>query len=168
MPAGSTATVASPKANAAKPPAVEIKAQAPAPASTQAPKITIKAESLEEIKAHWNELTHEVSLRKMAVATYLQDGRPCEFKAGRLVIGFSKENTFAKESLNTKENLKFIEDLFSEKLNASSSIQFTILDHVTHEVKHEESVVRSALEMFGGKVVKEWPNAQKLPNGPSF
>ena len=25
----------------------------------------------------------------------------------------------------------------------------------------EEPVVRAALEMFGGKVVKEWPNAQK-------
>ena len=110
----------------AKPVAVPV-AAAKAPIQTaapQAPKVTIKAESLEEIKAHWNALTHEVSRRKMALATYLQEGTPCEFKAGRLVIGFSKENTFAKDCLNTKENLKFIEDLFSEKLNAPIFVSF--------------------------------------------
>ena len=36
--------------------------------------VTIKAESLEDIKTHWNALTHEVSRQKMALATYLQEG----------------------------------------------------------------------------------------------
>jgi len=129
-------------------------------AAPQAPKV-IKAENFEEIKAHWNELTHEVSRRKMAVATYLQEGTPCEFKAGRLVIGFSKESTFAKDSLNTKENLKFLEEVFSEKLNAPVNVNFKIIEKVDVVLKQEEPVVRSALEMFGGKVVKEWPNGQK-------
>ena len=69
-------------------------------------------------------MTHEVSRRKMALATYLQEGAPCEFKAGRLVIGFAKENTFAKDCLNTKENIRFIEELFSEKLNATDLCKF--------------------------------------------
>lgn len=125
------------------------------------PKLIIKAETLEDIKVHWNALTHEVSVRKMALATYLQEGAPCEFKAGRLVIGFSKENTFAKESLNTKENLKFLEELFSEKLNAPVNVSFKTVEKADSGVKQEEPVVRTALEMFGGKVVKEWPNAQK-------
>ena len=123
--------------------------------------MTIKAESLEDIKANWNALTHEVSLQKMALATYLQEGTPCEFKGGRLVIGFSKENIFAKDFLNSKENLKFLDDLFSEKLNASIFVSFKIVEKADSVVKQEEPVVRSALEMFGGKVVKEWPNAQK-------
>jgi len=97
----------------------------------------------------------------MAVATYLQEGTPCEFKAGRLVIGFSKESTFAKDSLNTKENLKFLEEVFSEKLNAPVNVNFKIIEKVDVVLKQEEPVVRSALEMFGGKVVKEWPNGQK-------
>jgi DNA polymerase-3 subunit gamma/tau len=126
-----------------------------------APKSYIKAESLGDIEAHWNELTHEVSRRKMALATYLQEGIPCEFKAGRLVIGFSKENTFAKDCLNTKENIKFIDGLFSEKLNAPVNVNFKTVEKAHASVKLEEPVVRSALEMFGGKVVKEWPNAQK-------
>jgi len=127
----------------------------------QSPKAAIKAETLEEIKVHWNALTHEVSLRKMALATYLQEGIPCEFKAGRLVISFSKENTFAKECLSSKENLKFIEEVFSEKLNAPVFVNFKIMEKADVGIKQEEPVVRSALEMFGGKVVKEWPNAQK-------
>jgi len=130
-------------------------------APPQAPKFTIKAESLEDIKAHWNALTHEVSLQKMALATYLQEGTPCEFKAGRLVIGFAKENAFAKDCLNTKENLKFMEELFSEKLNAPISLSYKIVEKADAVVKQQEPVVRVALEMFGGKVVKEWPNAQK-------
>ena len=127
----------------------------------QAPKTIIKAESLQEIEAHWNELTHEVSRRKMALATYLQEGTPCEFKAGRLVIGFSKEHTFARECLNTKENIKFLDELFSEKLNSPVNVNFKTIEKAHATVKQEEPVVRSALEMFGGKVVKEWPNAQK-------
>ncbi len=50
----------------------------------------------------------------MALATYLQEGTPCEFKAGRLVIGFAKENTFAKDCLNTKENLSSSKNCFQK------------------------------------------------------
>ena len=127
----------------------------------QEPKVTFKADSLEDIKKHWNALTHEVSRRKMAVATYLQEGSPCEFKAGRLVIGFLKENSFAKDSLSSKENLKFLEDIFSEKLSATVSVNLKTLEKTETVIKQEEPVVKSALEVFGGKVVKEWPNAQK-------
>jgi DNA polymerase-3 subunit gamma/tau len=146
-------------------PTVAVPAASSKPVATAAapvaPKSIIKAESLEDIEAHWNELTHEVSRRKMALATYLQEGAPCEFKAGRLVVGFSKENTFAKDCLNTKENLKFFDELFSEKLNAPVNVNFKTVEKAHSTVKQEEPVVRSALEMFGGKVVKEWPNAQK-------
>jgi hypothetical protein len=143
-----------------KPAATVAVAKAPVQmAAPQAPKAIIKAESLEDIKVHWNVLTHEVSLRKMALASYLQEGTPCEFKGGKLVIGFSKENTFACDCLSSKENSRFIEELFSERLNIPVTVNFKIVDKVGST--QEEPVVRSALEMFGGKVVKEWPNAQK-------
>jgi DNA polymerase-3 subunit gamma/tau len=142
-------------------PAAKAPLQAVAP--PQVPKVTtsIKAETLEEIKEHWNELTHEVSRRKMALATYLQEGSPCEFKNGKLVVGFSKQSSFAKDFLNSKESLKFLDELFSEKLSAPVSVNLKIIETPDSPVKQEEPVVKSALEMFGGKVVKEWPNAQK-------
>jgi len=129
--------------------------------ATQAPIETIKAETFEEIKVHWNALTHEVSRQKMALASYLQEGTLCEFKGGKLLIGFSKENTFAKDCLSSKENLKFLDTLFSAKLNAPVSLNFKIIEKADTPIKQEEPIVKSALEMFGGKVVKEWPNAQK-------
>jgi len=157
-------TVAAAPAASSKPAAVVAVPASKAPvqvATAHAPKVTIKAESLDEIKTHWNSMTHEVSVRKMALATYLQEGMPCEFKGGKLVIGFLKENSFARDCLNSKENLKFIEELFSEKLNAPISVNFKIVDKENSGIKQEEPMVRSALEMFGGKVIKEWPNAQK-------
>ena len=141
-------------------PVVKVQAQ-PIVASPAPTMSLIKAESLEEIKAHWNALTHEVSRRKMALATYLQEGMPSEFKANRLVIGFSKENVFAKDFLDSKENLRCIEEVFSEKLNAPVAVVLKMMEKADPGIKQEEPVVKSALEMFGGKVVKEWPNAQK-------
>jgi DNA polymerase-3 subunit gamma/tau len=138
--------------------AAKVQVQTMAPQALEA---TIKAESFEDIKIHWNALTHEVSLRKMALAAYLQEGTPCEFKNGKLVIGFTKESTFARDCLNSKENLKFIEELFSRKLNASIFVSFKIVEKTDSGIKQEEPVVRTALEMFGGKVIKEWPNSQK-------
>ena len=39
-------------------------------------------------------------------------------------------------------------------------VNFKVVDKAESAVKQEE-VVKSTLEMFGGKVVKEWPNEQK-------
>lgn len=136
------------------------KAQAK-PVAEEEPKRMIKVETLEDIKVNWNALTHKVSRQKMALATYLQDGMPNEFKSGKLIIGFSKANAFSCDTLSAKDNLRFIENLLSETLNQTVSIVFKIVEHDVSGAIHEEPVVRSALQMFGGKVVKEWPNAQK-------
>ncbi|MDE2222761.1 MAG: DNA polymerase III subunit gamma/tau [Candidatus Omnitrophica bacterium] len=160
-----------PQAAAAAPTATKPAPAAPRPAMASAPAkpqataaapqkmVTIKAETLEAIKAHWNELTHEVSRRKISVATYLQEGTPSEFKAGKLVITFAKENTYAKDFLNTKDNIRFLEDIFTEKLNAPVGISLKTAEKAAIAPKQEEPLVKTALEMFGGKVVKEWPNA---------
>jgi DNA polymerase-3 subunit gamma/tau len=157
---GATGVISSAPAATVSAAAVKSSA-APIPAAASVPKVTIKADSLEDIKANWNALTQEVSVRKMALATFLQDGTPCEFKAGRLAIGFHKEKSFSKDCLDTKENLKFIEELFSQKLGTPVFVSFKLVEKAGDHAKQEEPVVRSALEVFGGKVVKEWPNAQK-------
>ncbi len=155
-PAASAASAA--PAAAAVPAGTAVKPQSPEPSL---PKVSLKVESLEDIKKHWNELTHEVSRRKMSLATYLQEGTPSEYKAGRLTISFSKGHVFAKDSLNTKENLKFLEDVFSERLGGPVSLGLKMAEHESAGIKDEEPVVKSALQTFGGKVVKEWPHGQK-------
>ncbi len=159
---GSSGVIPSPSAGSsaaahAQPPAVDLKKPLASPAAAA----KSQPQSFETIKAHWNALTHEVSRRKMALATYLQEGVPYEFKQDKLTIAFAKENVFAKDYLNSKENLKCIEEVFSEKLNTTIFVSLKIVDKVASGIKQEEAVVKSTLQMFGGKVIKEWPNEQK-------
>ncbi len=112
--------------------------------------------SLLDIQQQWNSLTHEISRRKMSLATYLQEANACGFKDGLLTVGFLKEHHFAKESLEVKENLALVEKVFGEKLGRSIRISLKIIDESIP--KEAQPIVQDVLEMFGGKVVKEWHN----------
>ncbi len=117
---------------------------------------TATSHSLQSVQAQWNALTHEVSRRKMSVATYLQDGLPYAFKDDQLTIAFNEDHSFQKESLETKENLALLEKVFSEKLGMPVRVAIKIANVAVP--KKDEAAVKSALEMFGGEVVKEWHN----------
>ncbi len=125
---------------------------APANASVPAGKI-----SLEELRLQWNVITHSVSKLKMSMATYLQDGFPSSYKDGKLVIGFTNDHSFAMEFVGAKDNLIIIEKVISERFNTPVGVSVRIDDGATKKV--EAPVVKNVLEMFGGEVVKEWPNA---------
>ena len=129
----------------------------PSAAVPSAPAVaTLTNISIEQIHESWNALTHEVSRRKMSLATYLQDGIPYAFKDGKLTIGFNKDHKFQMECLSTKENVALIEKVLTERFGATIFVQAKIVEGVP--VKQEEPVVKNALKMFGGEVVKEWHN----------
>jgi DNA polymerase-3 subunit gamma/tau len=111
---------------------------------------------LSEIQQQWNALTHEVSRKKMSLATYLQEAHPCGYKEGNLTIGFLKQHGFAKDSLASKENLSLVEKAFSEKLGRTIHITIKTVDEAIP--KEAQPIVQDAIEMFGGKVIKEWHN----------
>lgn len=112
--------------------------------------------SIDQIRQAWNALTHEVSRQKMSLATYLQDGNPYSYKDGKLVIGFSPEHTFQKESLESKDNLRLIMQIFSDKLRRSVAVQLRIIEEYTGPAI--DPSVDKAVNMFKGKVVKQWHN----------
>lgn len=112
--------------------------------------------SLSSIQQRWNALTHEVSRRKMSLATYLQEANPCAFKDGLLTLGFLKEHHFAKESLAIKGNLEMIEKIFSEQLGRDIRLALTLIKESIP--KESLPIVQDALQMFEGKIVKEWHN----------
>ncbi len=112
--------------------------------------------TLEVIQQRWNSLTHEVSRRKMSLATYLQDANPSAFKDGFLTIGFLKENRFGKETLDVKENMFLVEKVFTEKLGTTIHLTVKFIDESIP--KEAQPIVDDALNMFGGKVIKEWHN----------
>jgi len=148
----------------AAPPAPVVSAPVPkptapivTPAATPVTKSAAKSNiSLEQIHDQWNALTHEVSRRKMSLATYLQDGMPHAYKDGKLTIGFTKEHVFPMECLAAKENLVLIEKVLTERLGTDIFVVVKAVEGVPE--KKEEPLVKNALETFGGEVVKEWHN----------
>ncbi len=113
---------------------------------------------LGKIKKAWDALTYGVSREKMSVATYLQEGTPIEVKQEegfiRLLIGFSKEHVFQKESLEGKDNVAVVEKIFAEKLKTKLRIEYKIIDTLTKN--QDEPFIQAALDTFRGKIVNKW------------
>ena len=132
---------------------------APQPSQSSKPAVVVSGGqglNLELVRDQWNAVTHEVSRQRMSLATYLQDGILYGFKDGKLTIGFLKEQKFQMENLAHRENLALLEKICLEKLGSNIGIILKLVDDVPP--KQEETVVKSALEMFGGQVVNEWHN----------
>jgi hypothetical protein len=112
--------------------------------------------SLSLIQQQWNSLTHEVSRQKMSLATYLGEACASAYHNGLLTIGFLKEHRFAKESFEIKDNVLLVEKILSEKLGVPIHIAVRIIEQAI--AKESQPIVDDAINMFGGKVVKEWHN----------
>lgn len=111
---------------------------------------------LEQIKRCWDTLTHAVSREKMSVATYLQEGTPIGYKAGKVDVGFPKKCVFQKEALEDANNRRIVEKIFAEKLGVAVAVHYAILDDCG--TNDEEEIVKNALQTFKGKVVSRWHN----------
>lgn len=112
--------------------------------------------SIKRIKDHWDKLTYAVSREKMSTATFLQEGAPYKLNDDQLVIAFSKDFNFHKETLEDQKNVLIVEKVFNEQLKSSLRIKYVLLDEgITN---NEEEHVKTAIETFGGKVVDRWHN----------
>jgi hypothetical protein len=111
------------------------------------------------IQEEWDALTHAVSRERMSLATYLQEGVAHSWKDEKLVIGFSSENEFFKESLEMENNLLLVERIFSDHLKRKIVIRYQIVDNATpktHEQDHP--VIKDVLNTFGGEITSRWHN----------
>lgn len=112
---------------------------------------------LERIKRSWDAISYALSREKMSLATYLQEGSPYHFKENKLVISFPKEAAFQKESLEDKDNSEIVERIFADKLKTNIIVEFKIAgDHKPQQ--ESDPLVKTALEMFNGQVVRKWHN----------
>jgi len=112
--------------------------------------------SLDSVKQAWENIINNLGRIKMSVATYLSEGEPIRLERNILTVSFPKNYTLHKESLETKENREIIEKNISGLLNANLRVNFIL----TSEEKRKESsenhpFIKSALEMFDGRVIKE-------------
>jgi len=112
--------------------------------------------SLESIKNVWGNIVNSLAKVKMSVSTYLSEGNPTKVQGEVLTIAFPKNYLLHKESLDRKENKLIIENAIFECCNANLKVNF-ILDEQARQGTdaHSNPFIKSALEMFGGRVVKE-------------
>ena len=114
---------------------------------------------LESVKKAWDALTYAVSKKRMSLATYLQEGLPLAIEKDKIIIAFSNEKTFYKESLETSDNLLLISKVFSDKLRRPVAVGYRSVDELdTSQPSTDEPLVKSVLEAFDGKIVSKWHN----------
>ena len=118
--------------------------------------VATEALTLEQVKSSWNAITHAISREKMSLATCIQEGSPYEVKANKIIVAFSKDHVFQKDSLEDKGAARLVENIFAEKLGVAVRVEYRIVEDF--KSTEHEPLVKSALEEFGGKVVNKWHN----------
>ncbi|MEI6831867.1 MAG: DNA polymerase III subunit gamma/tau [Candidatus Omnitrophota bacterium] len=112
--------------------------------------------SLESIKNVWGNIVNSLAKVKMSVSTYLSEGNPTKIQGEVLTIAFPKNYLLHKESLDRKENKLIIENAIFECCNANLKVNFILTEQVMQGTDaHSNPFIKSALEMFGGRVIKE-------------
>jgi len=115
--------------------------------------------SLEEISGIWQKTIDSLSGVKISVATYLSEGSPLEVKKNILTVSFPKNYSLHKESLEKKENRSLIEKELSGLLNKNIRVHFVLSEEkkTTNDTR-ENPLIKSALNTFNGRVIKEEDN----------
>jgi len=123
---------------------------------TSDPPAPIQSVVLDNVKSAWNHIIDNLGRIKMSVATYLNEGAPTKLEKNILTVSFPMNHSLHKEALERKENKAIIEKIFSELLNVNIRINFTLSKDVAQKNSHDaDPFLRSALETFNGRVIKE-------------
>ena len=74
-----------------------------------------------------------------------------------LTVAFPKNYSLNKESLDRKENKEIIERVVGELCSANLRLNFILVAREKQDAADTQSnpFIKSALEMFGGRIVKE-------------
>ncbi|MBU1006489.1 MAG: DNA polymerase III subunit gamma/tau [Candidatus Omnitrophica bacterium] len=121
-----------------------------------------------KIENAWPILVKAMAVKKMSISSYLAEGKPESIKADTIFVGFPKELNFHKEVLEEKNNKSSIEAALSQILDAPIKLEFILTDRkleqpkamiepetlTREELKKKEPLINSALDMFGGKIMK--------------
>lgn len=113
--------------------------------------------SLENVKESWSSLISNLEKVKMSVATYLTEAVPLKLHGTTLTLGFPKNYSLHKESLEAKDNKALIEKGIAELLHANLRVHFIISEEVRkrEDTTSSSPFVKSAMDMFHGRVVRE-------------
>lgn len=112
--------------------------------------------SLEAVKEGWQRMIEDVSRIKISVASYLNEGAPCDLNGNELTIVFPRNCSLHKETLEEKINRNLIEKKLAELFHTGLKLNYVL----SQEEKHPEDslhhpIVQSAMDMFNARVIKE-------------
>ncbi|MDD5109402.1 MAG: DNA polymerase III subunit gamma/tau [Candidatus Omnitrophica bacterium] len=120
-------------------------------ASVQTPSI-----SLENVKNAWSNIVNNLAKIKMSVSTYLSEGEPTRVQGNMVTVAFPKSCSLHKESLDKKENKIMVEKTASELCNTDLRLNFILVADLARDTDTRSNpFVKSAIEMFGGRIIKE-------------
>ena len=125
---------------------------------TEPPQSTgqIHSVSLDNITGAWRNIIDNLSKIKISAATYLNEGIPIKIENNVLTISFPKDYSLHKESLENYENRSIIEKSISELFNARVKVNFILSkETIQHAGEEEDGFLKSTLQMFKGRVIKE-------------
>jgi DNA polymerase-3 subunit gamma/tau len=129
-------------------------------------------------KFQWKAVLNYIKDKKMSVFMLLNAGRTVVFSKDRVVIGFKKEHSFHKETLEVGDNRKLIEEAVKKVTGASPCVDFTFPEFWGEAAEETESApvpeekgekpaeeikpcIEKAMDIFGGHVVRDIPEEKK-------
>ncbi|MFT5386949.1 MAG: DNA polymerase-3 subunit gamma/tau [Lysobacterales bacterium] len=112
--------------------------------------------SLDAVIAQWDAFTHNLSKKRMLIATYLQEAKPYKLVEDLLSLGFIDEFIFNKEALEDQEKLTIVQDELSEYFKSSVAIEYKMIDDGMNVAVDENDNIKSVLNAFSGEVTNKW------------
>ncbi len=125
---------------------------------------------LSSLDAVWELLIKGLKNEKMSAATYLEEGEPAGLHQGVAKVLFPERLRFHRESLETDDNRKLIERHLSTLLDQAVRVEFQSVKETAEKPETDakstpaeapakislesEGVVKSAMDIFGGRIVK--------------
>ena len=126
----------------------------------ESPLTTLSADEAKDFGKVWDKVMGVLGRTRPSLKGNLTFGRVMNFENGVLTLGFDRGHTFHRTRVADKENRKMLEGLVSEtlgsqvRLEVEETTQPLPASAATEENVEEIPVVKNALEIFGGKVVK--------------
>jgi DNA polymerase III subunit gamma/tau len=156
----------------------------PAPAPQQTPKAAVPEKSkhntpdvspavdISRVKDAWPILVKAMAVKKMSISTYLSEGEPDSVSGNVVSIAFPRQLNFHREVLEEKQNKESVEAALSQILDMPVKLQFISTDReikkpqveesnviTKEELKKKEPIIDTALNIFGGKILRSTRNA---------
>ncbi len=115
----------------------------------------------------WRSILNAVKKESVKVHAFMIDGEPVSFQENVLTIRFTSNYSFHKQNLEKEPNRQIAEKVIGDFLNKTIKIECLLVGEgkdssssgvssntASTNVQAEDDLVKAALDIFGGKVVK--------------